>query len=213
MEIAIEDDGLIELQATISTFRGGSKVVITRATNDTLKAIVTKSSQTIRGKVTLKAAVVKAAFKVESMTVKDLNAVISCQGEPIPLINYSATKTKKGVSVKVLKAGKKKTIPHAFIATMPQKKDMVSGHKGVFWREENVRGERWKVGVKRKLPTWEKGSGIEKKIQLPINELYGPRIPDIFDDPEIMAPVFAEANIRLQDRLEHHTNRLIKSAR
>ncbi|MCP4714524.1 MAG: hypothetical protein GY868_05350 [Deltaproteobacteria bacterium] len=186
--------------------------MLTRATNDTLRGIKTKASQVIRGKVTLKAAVVKAAFRVERMTVKDLNAVISCAGSPLPLIHFSATKTKKGVSVKVLKSGKKKTIPHAFIATMD------TGHKGVFWRKENIRGKRWKVGVYKTLPTagrWDPAaveSGLSE-YQLPIEELYGPRVPDVFDDPEIMAPVFAEANVRLQARLEHHTNRLIESAR
>ena len=143
---------------------------------------------------------------MNKMSVADMTADIACIGDPLPLISYSARGVRKGVSVKVLKEGDRTIVRHAFIATMK------STHRGVFWRKSNVRGGTWKVGVPIKLPSFKTGSGL-KKYQLPIHELYGPRIPDVFDDPEIIDPVMAHASKRFDDRLEYHTSRLLEKAR
>jgi hypothetical protein len=63
-----------------------------------------------------------------------------------------------------------------------------------------------------KLPSVSVGGRL-KKYQLPIHELYGPRIPDVFDDPEIIDPVLANASKRFDARLDYHTNRLLEKAR
>lgn len=78
-------------------------------------------------------------------------------GAPVPLINYGATQTKTGVTVRV-KNGRK-TLKHAFIATMP------NGHRGVF--------ERTGAGHKR---VTKKGRSYTSGLS--IRELYGPSIPD-----------------------------------
>jgi hypothetical protein len=206
MEMKIDDESLAELQNTISRFRGDSKQVLKSATNDVLGGIKTRGAQLIGQKVNLSAALIKKAFKIQKMTVADMSAVVACSGEPVPLINYKATSVKKGVSVKVLKAGTKKLIKHAFIAVMG------SDHKGVFWRKDKYTGKVWKVGVKRKVPTWEKGDP-RNKFRLKIVERYGPRVPDVFDDTEIMAQTMKEASIRFDARLKHHTDRMIAAAR
>lgn len=197
--VKLDNNDLYEIQRTIKTFKG-AKVVIQRATNDALSGIRTESVKLIGAKVTAKAATIRKHFKVKKMFAADLSANIECTGKPLPLIDYSANKVKKGVSIKVLKANKRTTLKHTFIATMK------SGHRGVFWREWD--GERVKPD-----PTKRYANLAKSKYALPINELYGPPIPDIYDDPQVMTPVLANANIRLQNRLEYHTNRLIDKAR
>jgi hypothetical protein len=109
------------------------------------------------------------------------------------------------VSIKVLNAGERDTIRHAFVA------DLKSDHTGVFWRESNVRGKVWKVGKRMTLPSPKTGSKL-RPFQLKIRELYGPRVPDVFDDPDIIEPVMANASIRMDARLKHHTDRMIAKA-
>jgi len=197
--VSIDSQDLLEIQRTIATFRG-SKVVIQRATNDALSGLKTDAVKNIGAKVTAKAAVIRKHFSVKKMALNRLTAELECTGKPLALINYTSTAVKKGVSVRVLKANKKTVIKHAFIATMK------SGHRGVFWREF----DDFRV---KPNPTFIYGQLKGSKYALPINELYGPAIADIFDDPDVINPTLANANTRLQARLEHHTNILIDSAR
>jgi hypothetical protein len=118
----------------------------------------------------------------------------------VPLIEFQARPVQRGVSVKVLRANAPTHVRHAFIATMR------SGHRGVFWRE-------WDTYRTQYRADFSYGRLKGTQYALPIRELYGPRISDIFDDPEIMQPVMVSANERLQARLEHHTNRLVEDAR
>lgn len=201
--VKIDTDDLLEMQRTIATFHG-SKIVLARATNDSLAALKTKASQLIAAKITAKSAKIKSHFNVKKMIaaqkLNDLIAEIICTGTPLPLIDYSATKVKKGVSVRVLRANKKTVIKHAFIATMN------SGHRGVFWRKFDDFRTKFD-------PTKAYGKLYKTDYSLPINELYGPPIPDIFDDNDIMKPTLAEANARLQARLEYHMKRFIEAAK
>ena len=197
--VTVDNQDLFEIQKTLQTFKG-NKIVIQRATNDTLSGLKTESVKLIGAKVTAKATVIRNHFSIKKMALARLEGELEVTGPPLALIKYSANKVKKGVSVKVLKANKRTILKHTFIATM------ASGHKGVFWREF----DDFRVKAKPNFQyAWLKST----KYALPINELYGPAIADIYDDADIIKPVMANANVRLQARLEHHTNRLIEAAR
>lgn len=204
--VTIDNADLAEMRKMIETFKGGSKPVIVRSTNDVLSGVKTESAKLIGQKVTASAATIKAHFKVKKMTYADMSANIDCTGKPLALAKYSTNQVKSGVSAKVKKANKRTVIKHAFIATMK------SGHKGVYWREDKQRGRVWPVGKPRRVPTW-KSPHPGEKYRLDLHELYGPPIPEIYDDPEIIGPTMINANIRLQARLEYHTGRLIDQAR
>jgi hypothetical protein len=102
---------------------------------------------------------IKAGIRVVKASAAQQTAALVCKGRPIPLINFSARETAKGVSVSV--KGGRKTILGAFVATMP------TGHRGVFQRV----GSSHKRTVKGGKVVW---SG------LPIKELYGPSLPSAF---------------------------------
>jgi hypothetical protein len=190
---------MVAVKLTISKLGGSAGIVISRAVNDSLSGVRTEAVKRIGGKVMLKAAYIRQTFMIKKASIKDLTALVETTGKPVPLIKYSARQIKAGVSVKVLKVGGRKKIPHAFIATMD------SGHTGVFWRQYTDVRKPVKHGF---------GYGaLPAKYTLPIKELYGPRVPDVMDDPEIMQPVMAHANERLQARLNHHVDYALKNAK
>ena len=129
------------------------------ALNKVADQVKTAASREVRAAgYNLKAATIKAAIKVRRASPGNLKSVVVANGKPVPLLQYAARQTGKGVTVNVLKG--RKLIAGAFIATMP------SGHKGVYVRENG--GKHVKV-VRAGKPSWH---------QLPIRELFGPSIPD-----------------------------------
>lgn len=131
---------------------------IVRALNKTAQQARTGASREVRAAgYNIKASTIRRSFMIERATPSRLSVTLRATGAPVPLINYGAQQTKKGVTVRV-KNGRK-TLKHAFIATMP------NGHRGVFERE----------GTGRKRVT---KKGRSYMSGLPIKELYGPSIPD-----------------------------------
>ena len=100
---------------------------------------------------------IKKAIKINRANSARLRAEAVASGRLIPLIKYNARPIGAGVSVDVMNG--RKTVSHAFIATMP------NGHKGVF--------ERYGPMVNRAGRKY----GQSKQHQR-IRELFGPGIPD-----------------------------------
>lgn len=203
--VKIDTADLAEIQKTIAAFKGADLAII-RATNDALSGVQTQSAKLIGAKVTAKAKDIKAHFSIKKMFKADMTADVTCSGKALALAKYTATSVNAGVSAKVLKAKGKTTIKHAFIAKMK------SGHTGVYWRVDERRGRVWPTAKKRQVQPWATGHKYAK-YRLKIHELYGPPISEIYDDPDIINPVLADANLRLQARLEYHTQKMIEKAR
>ncbi|KVM47118.1 hypothetical protein WJ58_28880 [Burkholderia ubonensis] len=129
-----------------------------RALNKTAAQVRTGASREIRAAgYNLKAGTIRKTLSTTRATPARLIAALTATGRPIPLINYGARQTTKGVTVRVKNGSK--TLRHAFIATM------ASAHIGVFER----------VGTGHKRVT---KNGRAHWSGLPIRELYGPSIPD-----------------------------------
>lgn len=130
-----------------------------RALNKTAEQVKVAASREVRAAgYGLKASVIKDAIRIRRASQGNLKAVVVASGRPIPLINFSARETGKGVTVNVQQG--RKLIAGAFIATMP------SGHRGVFVREKGSKHRKVNKGGK---VSWH---------QLPIRELFGPSVPD-----------------------------------
>ena len=135
-----------------------------RALNRTASRVRTYAARGIRDAgYKLKAGDIKRQLKITRASPTILAATVTATGKSIPLIQYQAHQTKSGVSVNVLHG--RKTIAHAFIASMP------SGHKGVFIRREVRTGNVKGLGRKHTHST---------KHGLPIDELLGPGVPAAF---------------------------------
>lgn len=135
--------------------------VMSRGINRTAKSARAEIIKQLAKKIGMKQKAIRAAITLHKATRRFWEASIYITGRRIPLINFRARKTKKGVTTtapSVFEAGKKiasgtgrHLVKSAFIQTMP-----ASGHRGVF-RRFDLRKER-----------------------LPIIELFGPGIGTMF---------------------------------
>lgn len=149
-----------------------SRKAIARALSKTATTARAEAARDIRDAgYGLKIGDIKDAISIRRATAYDLKALVRATGRPIPLIQYGARQTKKGVTVNV-KNGRKR-IAHAFIATMP------NGHKGVFVRK----GDQHRRVMR---------NGRVVSTGLPIRELYGPSIPSAFAN-EVVQRAIASA--------------------
>lgn len=144
---------IMEMQAMATEMREKATV---RALNKTMEQVRTQASRAVRAEgYNLKAATIKAAMKMHRARAGQLWARLVASGKPVPLMQYGARQTRKGVSVNVQKG--RKLIPGAFIARMR------NGRVGVFVRDEKAaRRPRMKSN---------------KYADLPIRELFGPSVP------------------------------------
>ena len=215
MTITIDRSDLLNVDASLEAIRRGAPDAIRFATNDSLSALRTASSREIRRKVTARAAPVRDSLVIKRMYSTDMTANITCTGKPLPLVNFRHTVRMRGVAVQVKIPGSLKLIPHSFKATVvggvggPNEAE----HVGIFWRARNVRSEnpKWPVGRRQTLPSPDRWSPLWP-YQLPINQLFGPRVPDVFKEDDVMNPILEEASTRYDNRLEYHTQRLLDRA-
>lgn len=114
--------------------RGPLLRVIVRGLNKTAGNVRTSASGAIRQRRALSAKVVRDALAIKKATKDNLVSSLVVTGKPIPLKDYQASQTKRGVTAKV-SPGKRKLVSHrgnrAFIV------DKIGGH--VFAREGKPR--------------------------------------------------------------------------
>lgn len=174
--IDIDRQQLARATLLLSSVKNGASRAIARAINKTLDGIKTDASVEIRIIVTARKKDVDRTFSLSRATATRPQGSFRSTGRPLPLIAYSVRQTKKGVSIQVRRDRPRKVIPHAFIATMK------TGHRGAFWRQK-VNGRI--VG------------------RLPIEELSGPRVPDILSNEPVMVNVLASARERIDKNMAH----------
>ena len=215
--VTIDKTDLTSVNNSLIAIRAGVPDAIRFATNNVLGTTKTAIKDEIQKKVTAKTTPINKTLTVKKMFVSDMSANITCKGEPLPLIGYKYSKTVKGIKVQVLQnSGGTELIKHSFVA------EMKSGHKGIFWRAERRKGigsKRFPIGKYAKpAPPTGFRSGEMKELgistfQLPIHELWGPRIPDVMDDDDVMGPILENTSKNYDDRLKYHTDRLLDKAR
>jgi Prophage minor tail protein Z (GPZ) len=165
-----------------------------RALNKTLDQATVQLARQVRDVgYGLKVSDIKKALRKVRASTGNMRATIKASGKPLPLINYSARQTSKGVSVNVLNG--RKVIASAFIATMP------SGHRGVFVREPTA--------IHKKV-----GSGSKASWHaLPIRELYGPSVPDAVGNEKVKQALQQLITDRFPSILQHEQQWLSRQVR
>lgn len=206
--IKIDQEDFRRLQSMLADITSMAPRVAMRAINKTATGTKTDTSAAIRAEITAKKSAVDETIKVTKATESNPTAYIASTGKPLPLIDYGARQTNKGVSVQVRKDRTRKVIPQAFIATMK------SGHKGVFWRKwhGNKAGKMSKTeaAINRSGYIWSEKrkryiaiSSLPREYRLPMEERYGPRVPDIMSNAPVMKVILAQASTRLDANLKH----------
>lgn len=152
-----------DLTRTLRALGSRAPKAIARAINRSVKTARTVQVREMAkalGGLTQKA--IGPEVKTSSATPERLSGQVSVTGRPIPLVHFKATGPEpsrgrgRGVSYRI--GGKRKRIEDAFLATM------ASGHRGVFRRAASL--DRKSAGA------WSKN--------LPIVELHGPSLPEVF---------------------------------
>jgi hypothetical protein len=157
--------------------KGGAPKAIAWAINRTLRPMRTAMSKELRKVYNLPARLVRDHLRIHKAAANRslLKGSVEASGWPIPLMDFVGTRqTKRGVSVKVLKAKGRRRLRHAFITTLK------SGHTGVFQRQYDPL----------------KGRVVGR---LPIEELLGPAVPASLENQQVWREIERQA----QERLEH----------
>ena len=145
----------------------------------------TAVNKRIRERYALKKTTIKNAIKLKEAWARrtktkyrmSLYGELVVRGWVIPLSGYTKlSETRKGITLALRKDRGRKLIPHAFIKTMR------SGHKGVFIRQ---RVEEQRAG------------------RLPIEEIFGPSLPAVIEQPEMFQPIEKELDQMLAQRVDH----------
>lgn len=207
--IKINEADRINIEQMLSGLKGSGGRVTMRSVNKTLSGVKTDASAAIRAEVTARKAAVDDTFKISKASETKPSAYIASTGKPLALIDYSARQTNKGVSAQVRKDRARKIVRGSFIASMK------SGHKGVFWRRWHEKTSSMKMSKADRLITrsgfvWSANLGryismawLPKKYRLPIEELYGPRVPDIMSNDPVMKSILTKADERLHKNIVH----------
>jgi hypothetical protein len=150
-----------------------------RAINKTATSVRAEAARRVRETINLKAAEIKDAMTltkaVDGAGFKDLKAVITVKGRPVPLVKFdakarnvkSARGARVGVTVKVKK--ERKLVGGGFLATMK------TGYLGVFKR---------------------RGPG-----RSPIKQLFSSSIAEVFKSDDFLSGIKAFSKSRLVDVL------------
>ena len=188
-KVSLNKADLAEVERMMKGIKNGYSTVVRRTINDGIKGAKIYTKDTLKKEYTIKAGAVNKTFKQVNATNVKLSGALRSIGAFVPLINYSARQTKKGVTVQIKKGGKRELWPGAFITTMK------SGHKGVFSREKPP----YKTKKSPKLP-WKQ---FEPKYRLPIHEQFGPRVPGIMGKKQNMNEILEKVDKRMEKKLHH----------
>ena len=193
LNLEINPAQIREVELMFAGIQNSAVKVLTRAINKTLTGARTDMTDEAYQELNTTKTVIRSSIVVEKASWANLTGKTSRAGKPLSLAKFTGTAQRvKGVSVKVLRSGKRSILGHAFIATMK------SGHVGVFWRKDDTF-----VGYadKPKLDGLEYGR-LPEKYRLPIKELFGPRVEDILAKAERWENVESKANARLLKNME-----------
>jgi len=184
--VSINPADLREIERAMKGIKNGYATVVSGAINKTLIGVKTDTKSEIRKDVTVKSSAIARTIKLARASKIRISGALKSTGGFVPLINYSARQTKKGVTVQITKGGPRKLWPGAFITT-------IGTHKGVFSRKKPP----YKTRASNKLP-WKR---FGKKYRLPLEEQFGPRIPGIFAKDKVIEPVLKKAGDRIKKEL------------
>ncbi len=180
MKIEIDGVGLEELSRAVGP--DIMRAAQVSALNRTMAKMRTVASREIRAVYNAKARDVREATRIVRASWSRPEAVLIAKGPRLPLAAFGARVTKRGVTIRVKKhGGRRAVLHHAFMP--PLKGDRVGIYQRRFQRPSG--GQRW------------------KDVRLPIDELFGPSIPQMLSNVGVLDQVLADANVEYTRQLEH----------
>lgn len=158
VQVKVDEAQLRSVTKSLRNIRGALPRVMSRAINSTLVTLRSVFVKRMAQAVAMKQKDIRKRIKLLKANYKQWRGALRMYADRVPAIDLKPQNEEHGVSFEPYR-GFRVTRRHAFIQTMP-----VSGHRGVFVRE----GPR----EKRIAP---------KFADLPIKEVYGPSLEDVYD--------------------------------
>lgn len=183
--ITIDANLIREVEVQLGSFKNKAPAVISRALNRATANAKTNAVKKVREEYIIKAKDVRDTIKVTKANRKSLGAVVSSTGGHIPLIKFK-------VSPKTARPKKQPKILKAAV-----KKDGLKEVIGAF--VANVNGDKV---FKR-----------TSRSRLPIEQLFGPAVPQMLGNVDIKTYVETEAMKTFNRRLDHEMNRILEGNR
>ncbi|MBO8136799.1 MAG: phage tail protein [Desulfotomaculum sp.] len=208
IKISLNQEQIERAERMLSHVPDAIPKAMANAINRAADTAKTEASRKIRKIYYIKHKEVIETIRIYGAKETDLNAVVISKGERRALSKFKITPKKpqpgrrKPVIARV-KRGGGGPISYAFVAKV-QHHYQPKGHIGVFKRaSDNTKRVKIPVRVGDKIR--------EKKVkELPIQQLYGPSVPQMMNNPEVKEWVEEKASERLEQRLEHEINRILR---
>jgi hypothetical protein len=195
--------GIPEIREMLKGIEGGADKAIARALNKTAHAVESDAAKKITEKLNVTQGTVKKDFKLCRATYTKLTAAVRSKGKPVALgKTLRVRQIQRGVSVMVKRDKPRKVIRHAFIGK-------IGSHKGVFQRTYTQKSDYKPVYPIRDKKFY---GHLPRKYRLPAKELFGPRVPDIFSNQDVMGPILQSAGERLEKNMGHEAEFVLQEA-
>ena len=133
IEIKIDEKKLRQIQQMLRDVPAKMGLVISRSINRTTAGARADIAREIAGRVNMKQAAIKKGIIQKKSNRNYWQGELDITSRRIPLIEFSAGQTARGVTYRIDKTGGRQLRESAFIATM------ASGHTGVFRRKAKGR--------------------------------------------------------------------------
>jgi hypothetical protein len=184
-----------EVRDALKSIKLGYPRALNAALNKTVGQARTLAVAGVNARLNLTKKVIREYTAIHRSNFNTLTSKLDVIGKPVPLANYGAREVKRGVTVKVRRDGSRELIQGAFMRTMK------SGHTGVFKRgiEHQYR--------KKAAPRREARNNVWGSTVLPIDELDGPHISEVFRYEAEKAVSETSAGVLAQN-LDHEMNRV-----
>lgn len=176
----IKVTGTNELKKKLKMLGDKAPTAMYRAINDAAKKARTEMDQKVREEYTVKQKPVLSSLKIDRANSQKLRATVHSKGSAIQLAEFktnptkASPKRKKPISVSVKKSGGKKPLSRDPKAFIAT----VKGDKIVTERTSTQRG--------------------------PLKGLFGPAVPSMIKNEDIISDVKDETEKRLAERLDHY---------
>lgn len=187
IQLTLDKSKLDQAKLMYAELAGVWPKVISRGINKTLTTVRAAAVDEIYKDLNLTKTIIRESFTIKSATYSNGSGFLSSKSKPIPLIKFTGTRAlaRGGVSVKVKRGDPTTKLIHAFIA---QKKAAKTGDElgpAVFERSGGNFGKPFNL-----LKNY---AALPKQYRLPIDQLYGPRITDIYASGPVISAVQTKA--------------------
>jgi len=181
--IELNVDQLSRVERTLGHIPDSIPKVVARAINRAADTAKTEAAKTVRRTYYISHKDVLSTMRIYRATPNDMQAAVVSKGQVVPLAKFRMTPKKPDPR------RKKPIVARVMRGSGGPIKHafvarMKSGHVGVFWR----------VGKKR----------------LPLEQRFGPSVPEMLNSPSTIAWVERKANEKLDERLDHEMKRVLE---